>query len=503
MSSIFSKIKHGYQLYTTFGNDRYTEVPDGDLLPKKRPKTFEDSNLVDQLASRDLLSWEDKWKRAAPTIVAAKAFKGQLVQDYLVNEAKAHRKVGSTSPIHQGDLDFALHTLATILFQDVSDGAKKRVAEELIYLDTEGFLDATPKTLGLIRETENHTLMTECARLLKAKHLGKSYPTERLCDFLDSILKGGIFEFNSLPYENVTISSLLIIATYGPEKVKRKTTKILDCIFWRFALGSINFKSIRPFRRSRGKQHGKYWMWPKFAMKVFADRTGMQDGHGLSQISRWKNVSFASAISSYCPPKKAIEWTIENPGRYEARFGHGKYGSPEIYSAGRGWLLSAGGTALEDPVLGNAPRPTTLLTPQTSDLKDSFHIKGPSDDDLKWNNTGVSNGVAVVKDGRLSVPNRQKPKRIGTGNIRVYEEPAGDETVTVLTCSKDRITMICVSRAAAHQAVSGFEVREDKVVKPNGETVEFELHGDPKKPIIKSHPGSFEEFPKVKLNKKF
>ena len=487
----------------TLGNSRYTEFPDGDPVPKERPETFEDSNLIDQLASRDYLNWKEKWKKAAPMIVAAKAFRGELVQDYLVNEAEAHRKVGSTSPMHSGDLDFALHTLATILFQDVSEGAKKRVAKDLIYIDTEGFLDATPKTLGLIRETENHTLMTECARLLKAKHLGEPYLTERLCEFLDSILKGGIFEFNSLPYENLTISSLLIIATYGPEEVRKRATKILDRIFWSFALGSINFKSIRPFRRSRGKQHGKYWMWPKLAMNVFADRAGIQDGHGLSQISRWKNVSFASAISSYCPPKKAIEWTIENPGRYEARLGHGKYGSPEIYSAGQGWLLSAGGTALGDPVLENAPRPTTLVTPQTRDLNDSFHIKGSSDDDLKWNNTGVSNGVAVVKDGELSVPDRQKPKRIGTGNIRVYEEPAGNETVTVLTCSKDRITAICVSRAAAHQAVSGFEVRQDKVVKPNGETVKFELHGDPKKSIIKSHPDSFKEFPKVKVDKKF
>lgn len=497
---MISKVKNAFNLYTTLGNGRYSEIPRGDPIPKKRPETFEESDLINQLASRRLLSWEDEWKKAAPMIVAAKAFKGQLVQDYLVNEAEPHRKVGSTSPIHSGDLDFALHTLATILFQNVSEGAKKRVVEELIYLDTEEFLSATPKTLGLIRETENHTLMTECARILKAKYLGKPYPIERLCEFLDSILKGGIFEFNSLPYENVTISSLLIISTYGPEKVKNKATKILDRIFWRFSLGSINFKSIRPFRRSRGKQHDKYWMWPKFAMNVFADRAGMQEGHGLSQISRWKNVSFASAISSYCPPKKAIEWTMENPGRYEARLGHGKHGSPEIYSAGKGWLLSAGGTALGDPILENVPRPTALLTPQTHDLADSFHIKGPSDDDLKWNNTGVSNGVAVVKNGRLSVPDRQRPKRIGTGNIKVYEEPAGDETVTVLTCNKSGITTICVSRAAAHQAISSFEVRRNKVVKPNGETVEFKLHGNPTKPIMKSHPDSFEEFPKVKVD---
>jgi len=500
---MISKVKNAFELYTTLGNDRYSEIPGGDPIPKKRPETFKESDLIDQLASRRLLRWEDEWKKAAPMIVAAKAFKGQLVQDYLVNEAEPHRKVGSTSPIHSGDLDFALHTLATILFQNVSKGAKKRLAEDLIYLDTEEFLSATPKTLGLIRETENHTLMTECARLLKAKHLGKPYPTNRLCEFLDSILKGGIFEFNSLPYENVTISSLLIIATYGPEEVKNRATKILDRIFWRFALGSINFKSIRPFRRSRGKQHGKYWMWPKFAMKVFADRAGMQEGHGLSQISRWKNVSFASAISSYCPPKKAIEWAIENPGRYEARIGHGEYGSPEIYSAGKGWLLSAGGTALDDSTLGNAPRPTALLTPETHDLTDSFHIKGSSEDDLKWNNTGVSNGVAVVKSGRLSVPDRQKPKRIGTGNIKVYEEPAGGETVTVLTCNRSGITVICVSRAAAHQAISGFEVRRNKVVKPNGETVKLKLHGNPTEPIMKSHPDSFEEFPKVKVDEKF
>ena len=497
---MISKATSALQLYTTLGNGRYTEVPDGNLIPKKRPKNLSRSNLIDQLASRDLPSWDDEWKRTAPTIVAAKAFKGELVQDYLVNEAKAHRKVGSSSPIHHGDLDFALHILATILFQNVSDGAKKRVAEDLIYLDTNDFLSATPKTLGLIRETENHTLMTECSRLLKAKYLGESYPTDQLCEFLDSILKGGIFEFNSLPYENVTISSLLIMATYGPEKIKKKATKILDRIFWRFALGSINFKSIRPFRRSRGKQHGKYWMWPKFPMKVFADRAGMQGDHEVSHISRWRSASFASAISSYCPPKKAIEWTIENPGRYEALVGHGKYGSPEIYSAGKGWLLSGGGTSLGNWILENAPRPTTLVTPQTQNLDDSFHIKGPSDDDLGWNNTGVSNGVAVVKDGRLSVPDRQRPKRVESDNIKVYEEPAGDGTVEVFTYNKDDVAAVCVSRNAdSHR----FEVRRDKVMKPNGETVEFDLHGDPTRPIIKSHPNSFEEFPKVKVDEKF
>jgi hypothetical protein len=77
--------------------------------------------------------------------------------------------------------------------------------------------------------------------------------------------------------------------------------------------------------------------------------------------------------------------------------GHGADGSPEIYSSGPDFLITAGGVA-RDRFKQSVARPTTLmLDAGVLEIAGILHIIGESDDYRQWNNTGVYNRFAVGK----------------------------------------------------------------------------------------------------------
>src|SRR5690606_11612405 len=126
----------------------------------------------------------------------------------------------------------------------------------------------------------------------------------------------------------------------------------------------------------------------------------------------------AAALHAYRPSPDVLSWVREKPAPYFVQIGRGPKASPEIYSGGPGYLLSAGGVhrGARSMILA---RPITLLLPDGADhWTKCIHIlgKGPWQ---SWNNTGVHRNFACA-NGPVHVPPHYQPVA-ERGEWRLYE----------------------------------------------------------------------------------
>jgi hypothetical protein len=114
--------------------------------------------------------------------------------------------------------------------------------------------------------------------------------------------------------------------------------------------------------------------------------------------------------------------------------GPGLRSSPELYSGGPGYLLSAGGVHRGKRSLIVARPITLLLDDGARDLTAVLHLAGPGADFTAWNNTGVHRDFAVAA-GPVHMPAGWAPKARDAGwavyhpvatapQIAVYSTPA-------------------------------------------------------------------------------
>ena len=92
--------------------------------------------------------------------------------------------------------------------------------------------------------------------------------------------------------------------------------------------------------------------------------------------------------------------------------GHGPGGSPEIYSGGPGWLLTAGGVNRGRKSMIVARPTTLLLEDEATDLSQVLHLAGPGETFEAWNNTGVWKNLAVAA-GPVRIPDGWTPAAEG------------------------------------------------------------------------------------------
>jgi hypothetical protein len=125
---------------------------------------------------------------------------------------------GSTWELHpEGDYDFTLAGLTVMLWLFGDDpevlypATRTHLLETLLVEEGDDFRVSVPRSLGLVRDTENHLLMTEGSRYLKNRWLrlhGSTAPRHdnngngmeaRLLDLLGELQTAGLYEFNSIP----------------------------------------------------------------------------------------------------------------------------------------------------------------------------------------------------------------------------------------------------------------------------------------------------------------
>lgn len=447
--------------------------------------------------NRPLGDWQTDGKVGAP-----RALMGRFLLHHDLEVANAYLqsvtpwgRAGSTWALHrEGDYDFTMAGLVPILFLfgDRPDvlypEARDHLVNVLLPLEGGDPLVKVPRTLGLVRDTENHLLMTEGSRYLKnrwlalhgsrlAKHDNVANGLEAwLLNLLEALRATGLYELNSIPYEGYTLTALLNLEAFGSDAVQLAARGLLDELNWKYALGSLDYRRFPPFRRryshaadtalNRDRHVGLIRTWMSLLPDMPSDPVLGANQH----VALW------ACWSPYRLPDDTARWIAEKPRDYFVRMGHGPGGSPEIYSGGPGYLLTAGGVNRGRRSMIVA-RPITLLFEDgATDLSQALHLAGPGDNMRQWNNTGVSKNFAVAA-GPVHVPGGWKPSA-GGSPWKAYQR--GPFCVAVYSCSG--LGLVHVSRAEDPKAfltrVEKANAEEERLARcfqvPAGDLIEYD-----------------------------
>lgn len=380
--------------------------------------------VTDHWADKPLGDWKTEGKIKAPRALMARFLLRRELDEankYLLRQ-EPWGTVGSTWIGNSGgDYDFTLAGLTPILFlfgdepEVLFPDARRHLLETLLTLDGGEPLVTVPGSLGMVRDTENHLLMTEGSRYLKNRWLathGRDEPRydnvangleQWLLDLIAKLRSEGLYEFNSIPYEGYSLTALLNLEAFASPKLQAAARDLLDHLNWKYAIGSFGFRRFPPFRRQYkhaddtaldGDRHAglmKSWMslYPDEPVDVV-----LKDNWHIAIWACW---------SPYRLPDETARWMINKPSEYFVRVGHGANASPEIYSGGPAFLLTAGGVNRGGRSLIVARPITLMLDDDAKDLSEVLHLAGPGESFRGWNNTGVWRRFAVAA-GPVNVP---------------------------------------------------------------------------------------------------
>ncbi len=399
--------------------------------------------LLDYWCARSLPPLQEKLIVTAPRILLA-----CLITESRLGEVNAYIRSlkpngvsGSSWRLNpHGDYDFTQMALIPMIykFDDRPDilypETRDHLVNVMIVEKGDRFNTKVPRTFGLVEDTENHILMTEGTRYLMNKWLVRHGETDPLYDnqkngmedqlaaYLEEMVACGIYEFNSDPYLGYTLSALLNLEAFADGPVQHLSRKLLDRMNWQYALGSFNLRRHPPIRRQYRK-HTKTELnrdYHTAAMKTwlsfYADILNIDlDLH----MERGKHIALWAAIMPYRPADAVIDWTLAKPEPYLVKMGHGSNSCPEIYSGDPSFLLSAGGANQGRRSL-ILPRPIILFSDDhKSKLSEVFHMMGPGEDFMNWNNTGVHDRFAVAA-GPVRIPAGKNPLHVHE-NWSVFE----------------------------------------------------------------------------------
>ena len=445
------------------------EVPELRTKPWNERSHLNDT-ILEHWAGVPLPNWQDHGKTRAP-----RALMGRFALRREVEEANAYLldvkpwgNVGSKWNLHdKGDYDFTLAALVPILFQFGDDPTilYPETVDHLVnvLLTEEGGEPrlSVPNTFGLVPDTENHVLMTEGSRYLKNRWVrlhGSKNPTydnvangleSWLLEHVNGLSKTGLYEFNSVPYEGYTITALLNLEAFASQQIRESARKLLDRLNWEYAVGSLGLRQFAPFRRQR--RH--------------AEDTALDADYQTALMKSWLSLSPDSPAgmkveagglhhalwacwSPYRLPDKTAQWVLKKPREYFIRLGHGPGSSPEIYSGGPGFLLTAGGAARGKNSLVVC-RPTILmLNDGATQLSEVIHLAGPGESFDEWNNTGLWRNFAVAA-GPVHIPDGWKPDAEGP-LWSVYQR---DHELCVSVFTSSELGVVHLSSSSDPQAV--------------------------------------------------
>ena len=433
------------------GNYRHVPLPAGNIpVPHARtlpwnPDSAFAAEVRREWAAKPLRDWAARGKDDVPRVALARLLTRDRLPEvnaYLLT-LRPRGVAGTKWALNPaGDYDFSVTVFTTVLwlFGDDTTALYPATRDHLVSIllteDGGAFRTSAPRTFGLVKETENHILMTESSRYLKNRWLrahGNTAPRHdnlangmeaRLLALLAETAASGLHEFNSQPYIAYTLTALLNLEAFASAPVRAAARDLLDTLNWSYALGSYGLRHHAPFRRSYGYasvpsltfgyQTVFMHAWLSYAPVRFSppEIPGLTGNHAIIATSL-----------PYRPPDAVVRLLSEkSPGTF-VRLGHGPGATPEIYSAGPGFLLGAGGAHRGEASM-IAARPTVLLLDDhAADLAEVFHLAGPGADFRRWNNTGVHAQFACAA-GPVHVPARFTALR-ELGPWRLYAAAPG------------------------------------------------------------------------------
>jgi hypothetical protein len=452
-----------------FGGDGYKkhqlstgniEVPNTRTFAWNNHSAFADS-ILNLWADKPIRPEDINQKGSVQNIILARMMLKKDIQE--INQTLLKFKVwgisGSTWALNKkGDYDFTITNLTTILwlFGEKEDILYPETRDYLLNIllseEGENFRYAVPYSLGLWKDTENHILMTEGSRYLKNRWLALHGNTnekydnvsngmeEKLLAFMDEMRVNGLYEFNSLPYIGYTLVALLNMEAFGSEKLSAKAREVLDYMNWCYALGSYQLKHYPPMRRRYEKAYIQKLLtdYHSAFMKSWLSFSPVEKFD--ADVSKAEVHALMGVCIPYQPADEVIKTIFDKGNGYFVTLSHGKNSCPEIYSAGKYFLLSAGGANRGESSIIVARPICLFLNDTASVLANVFHLAGPGDDFKKWNNTGVYKNFACAA-GPVKIPAGLKPV-LQKNNWSVY---LMNDSVSVAVFSSEKLGIIAVS----------------------------------------------------------
>lgn len=411
------------------------------LTMGSRPAPLSDSlntllgaELLQHWAAQTALysDWREHGKIGVPRVVLANLMLGQNIDstNKYLQGLVPWGTLGSTWAFNKnGDYDFTQIILADILmrFRDQPNVLYAATARHLssILIPDQGLKTATrtPRTLRLMSDTENHILMREISRYLnleysRSRGLADTTITSLevwLQHHLQEMLQTGFYEFNGQPYIGYTITALEVLYNHAQNPhIKLLSQQLLDKVHFDYALGSIGMRRYPPYRRRLNYAgNTEFAQDPHTSiMQVLLlkyERKPLQ----MEQLLHARHQSLIAWVSDYQLPDTLYRLITQPHQPYLALIGHGKKASPEVYSSGPGFLISAGGVqrGRQSQIV---PRPIVLfVNDSVPTLEGTIYLKsqGPH---KAWNQTGVYDKFAV-SNGGAAVPEAMKPLAEGNG----------------------------------------------------------------------------------------
>lgn len=381
---------------------------------------------LEKKSSKKILQYSAKFEDTTINVRTAYAKLLLAVDIEAVNEAilktKAWGTTGTSGKLNKrGDYDFSQIQFTHLIwyFKDSPHLLYPETAQHIVdYLIIDNGARPTlkaPKTLGIVRETENHILMKETSRYLKNQWIFENNPqaefdntqngmTDFLIEHLLEMKKTGFYEFNSNPYISYTFEALHILHMHSKDQeIKQVCKEVMDAENYAYALGSFELKKYSPFRRR---------MTRVTTTSLFGDRHGVLIRAELAksnkkvlqedQLPCCFDRTLISSASDYILPEETQHLIEKKSQNYYAKIGHGLKASPEIYYGTPDYLLTGGGLRIgkRSQIV---PRPLSiLLKDEANDIKQCFHIEGKGKLN-KWNNTGLYPNI-MIGENQVYIP---------------------------------------------------------------------------------------------------
>ena len=472
-------------------------------IPKQRSLSFSNHSklkqkILDGWTSKTPQDWKpnEKVNLKNSRIAISCLLEGKRIEEinnYLMNQ-KAVGHPGSPWLLYPlGDYDFTAMAFTALLylFGEKPELLYPKTREHLLnkILTIEG--DEFRRNVGymFLEDSENHILMTEGSRFLKNQWLMKHGNTDPKYDnkmngvskklkiFLEEIETYGFYEFNSAPYLGYTYCALLNLYEFASGDIRDLAGKLLDRLNWQYALSSFKFKHFPPNRRRFGKSFKKNIDsdYHTVMLKVWAS---LFDDSLSIDMSRGQHHALWATFASYKPSDKVMEWIINKPKPYFVKMGHGYNSCPEIISGDKGYLLSAGGANQGKRSLIVAKPIMLFLNDDAEEMSETFHMFGPGENFVEWNNTGVYQDFACTK-GKVYIP-EVKQALISSANWQIFSIIDG---VFLAIYSKKEIGLMAIVRSNSAKDVlnkiiennSDESLLNTRFNHPNGNIIDYDL----------------------------
>jgi len=199
--------------------------------------------------------------------------------------------------------------------------------------------------------------------------------------------------------------------------------------------------------------------------------------------------SIMAVAMSYRPADHVMRVLNDKGNGYYVKLGHGPKSSPEIYSAGEHFLLSAGGLNRGERSLIVARPICLFLNDHATQQSETINIAGPGSSFKGWNNTGVYKNFACAA-GPVSIPGHFKAVA-QKANWSMYQLQDGIVVVVYSTPLFGLMTIFenSKSKNLFNQTVSlnaNEQIINSSFQFPTGEKIEYDVRAAKSKWVIKS-----------------